>query len=508
MTTTETHAAAAPADGGAQPSRHAHVIVIGGGLAGLAAAIRLRKERCHDFLVLERGDQVGGTWRDNTYPGAACDVPAQLYSYSFAPNPRWTRSFAGQAEIQDYLVAVAHRYRVHDRHVFGCEVRSARWQAEACRWDVETSQGRFTADIVISAFGALCEPALPGIPGIDQFEGDIFHSARWNHDIDLTGRKVAVIGTGASAIQIVPAIAERVGSLEVYQRTSPWILPRMQRRYTTAERLAIRFVPAYQRLMRLAIYWAREAQAVGLARRPALMWPMELLARAKLRMEVRDPALRRRLTPDYRLGCKRILISNDYYPAFRHDHVRLVTEGISEIKSDALVTVDGEVHEADALVLATGFQITDSPTHHRIFGRDGRSLGDVFDTVGRDCYKGTTIANFPNMFFLVGPNTGLGHSSMIFMIESQLNYVADAMATMRRGRIRALEVRQQAQRDFVRMLQHRMSRSVWLRGGCGSWYLDKHGVNSTLWPGFSFEFRQLTRKFDVDAYAVTTGEAA
>jgi cyclohexanone monooxygenase len=371
------------------------VIVIGGGLAGLAAAIRLRKERCHDFLVLERGDQVGGTWRDNTYPGAACDVPSHLYSYSFAPNPHWTRSFSSQPEIQDYIVDVAHRHRVHDRHVFGCDVLSVHWNVDSCRWEMETSKGRFTADVVIAAFGALCEPSVPDIPGIDQFEGDIIHSARWNHETDLTGRKVAVIGTGASAVQIVPSIAARVGQLEVYQRTAPWILPRLERRYTTVERLAFRFVPYYQRLMRLANYWAREAQAVGLTRNPALMWPMELITRAKLRLEVPDPALRRRLTPDYRIGCKRILISNDYYPAFRHDHVRLVTEGISEIKANALVTTDGEVHEADALVLATGFHITDSPTHRRIFGRDGRSLGDVFDVVGRDCYKGTAIANFP-----------------------------------------------------------------------------------------------------------------
>ncbi|WP_052396239.1 NAD(P)/FAD-dependent oxidoreductase, partial [Kutzneria sp. 744] len=336
------------------------VIVIGGGLSGVAAAVRLRREG-HEFLVLERGEQVGGTWRDNTYPGAACDVPSHLYSFSFAPNPAWTRSFSRQGEIQDYIVDVVRRHRLRDNHVFGCEVLSTRWSEADSRWELETSKGRFTADIVVAAFGALCEPARPDIPGIEDFDGTVFHSARWDHDVDLSGKRVAVIGSGASAIQIVPGIADRVGQLEVYQRTPPWILPRMDRRYTAVERFACRRVPFYQRLMRTAIYWAREAQVVGLAKNPLLMLPMELAARAKLRVQVRDRALRRKFTPSYRLGCKRILISNDYYPTFVKRHVRLVTEGIQQVKANALVTADGEVHEADVIVLATGFQIADSP---------------------------------------------------------------------------------------------------------------------------------------------------
>lgn len=492
----------------ADPSRHAHIIVIGGGLAGLAAAIRFRGEGWNDLLVLERGDDVGGTWRDNTYPGAACDVPSHLYSYSFALNPNWTRSFSGQTEIHDYIAGVARRYGVRDKHVFGCEVTSARWIDSTARWELQTSKGRFTADVVVAAFGALCEPALPDIPGIGAFEGHIFHSARWNHEVDLTGKKVAVIGTGASAIQIVPAIAGQVAELQVYQRTAPWVLPRLDRRYSTLERLAHRYFPFYQRLLRSASYWAHEAQAVGLAKSPLLMKPLELLARAKLRREVRDSALRQRLTPDYGIGCKRILLSNTYYSAFQHDHVRLVTAGIAEIGANSLVTTDGVVHDTDAIVLATGFHVTDSPTYRKIFGKDGRSLGEVFDDIGRQCYKGTAIANFPNMFLLVGPNTGLGHNSMIFMIESQVNYVADAIATMKRRRIRSVEVRTEAQEGFARMLQRKLSRSVWNTGGCSSWYLDKHGANTTMWPGFSFEFRRLTRKFDVDAYHISTQGAA
>jgi len=486
------------------PSRHAQVIVIGGGLAGLAAAIRFRAEGWEDFLILERGNDVGGTWRDNTYPGAACDVPSHLYSYSFAPNPNWTRSFSPQPEIQDYIIDVAQRYGVMDRHLSGCEVQSARWIAGDGRWEIQSSQGTFTADILVGAWGALCEPALPDIPGIDKFEGDMFHSARWNHEIDLTGKRVAVIGTGASAIQIVPAIAKTVAELQVYQRTAPWIMPRLDRRYLAAERFAYRRVPGYQRLLRLAMYWAHEGQAVALAKYPVLMRPVELLLKAKLWATIRDPALRRRLTPAYRLGCKRILLSNDYHAAFRHGHVRLETAGISEVRANSIITTDGSAYDADAIIIATGFQVTDSPTYRIIFGRDGRSLGEVFDDVGRQCYKGTTIANFPNMFMLVGPNTGLGHNSMIFMIESQVNYVADAIATMKRRRIRSLEVRTDAQQRFAHMLRHRLSGSVWNTGGCMSWYVDKHGANTTIWPGFSFEFRQMTRKFDVDAYHVST----
>jgi len=290
----------------------------------------------------------------------------------------------------------------------------------------------------------------------------------------------------------------------VYQRTAPWILPRLDRRYLAVERFACRRIPGYQRLMRLAQYWAHEAQAIAFTKTPGLMRPVELLAKARLWFTVRDRALRRRLTPDYRLGCKRILLSNNYHATFRHDHVRLETAGIAEIRASTVVTADGSARDVDAIILATGFQVTDSPTYRLIFGRDGRSLGEVFDDVGRQCYKGTAIANFPNMFILVGPNTGLGHNSMIFMIESQVNYLADAIATMKRRRIRSLEVRTEAQQSFGRMLRRKLSGSVWNTGGCASWYLDKHGANTTIWPGFSFEFRQITRRFDVDAYHVST----
>ncbi|GAA5088096.1 flavin-containing monooxygenase [Nocardia iowensis] len=488
---------------GDRPVRHVKTIIIGSGFAGLGLAIRLSQRGRTDYLVLERGSDVGGTWRDNTYPGAACDVPSHLYSYSFALNPNWSRSFSRQGEIQQYIQGVADKYNVRDKHLFDCDVTGARWNNATTQWEIESTKGSFTADTVVSAVGALCEPALPDIKGINDFQGEIFHSARWNHDADLTGKRVAIIGTGASAIQIVPAIAGKVAQLDVYQRTAPWLLPRLDRPYTKPERLAFKYLPGYQRLSRAAIYAARETQVVGLAKVPALMQAFELLAKAKLHYEVRDPELRAKVTPNFRIGCKRMLISNNYYPALSRDNVDVVTDGIAEVRANSIVTKDGTEREIDALIVATGFHVTDSPTYETIAGRDGRTLSEVFDQIGQQGYKGSTIANFPNMFFLLGPNVGLGHTSMVYMIESQINYVADALATVDRLGLRTVEVRKDVQDEFNADLQRKLGKSVWINGGCASWYLDKHGNNTTLWPDFTFEFRRLTKSFDVDAYETT-----
>ncbi|MCG5434039.1 NAD(P)/FAD-dependent oxidoreductase [Mycobacterium sp. MYCO198283] len=481
--------------------RHVPIIIVGSGFSGLGAAIRLDQAGHRDFLVLERGGDVGGTWRDNTYPGAACDVPSHLYSYSFALNPDWTRSFSSQPEIQSYIRGVAQRYGVLDRHLFHCEVTRAAWHDDEQRWHVQSTAGAFTSDVLIGGVGALAEPSLPDIDGIEGFRGEIFHSARWNHDADLTGKRVAVIGTGASAIQIVPAIVDRVARLDVYQRTAPWLLPRFDRRFTRAERWMFRHVPGATRIARAGIYAARETQVVGLAKQPALMKGFELLSRAKIRAEIKDPELRRKVTPNFRIGCKRMLISNEWYPALDRDHVELVTDGIAKITENAIVSADGTAREVDAIIVATGFHVTDSPTFERICGRDGRSLADTFADGGMRAYKGATVANFPNMFLLVGPNTGLGHSSMVYMIESQLNYVVDAITTMKRRGLRVVEVTREAQDAYNEDLQRRLRGTVWMTGRCASWYLDAHGNNTTLWPDFTFRFRQQTRRFDLPAYA-------
>jgi cyclohexanone monooxygenase len=475
-------------------------LIIGSGFAGLGAAIKLVQQGKNDFLVLERGNDVGGTWRDNTYPGAACDVPSHLYSYSFALNPDWTRSFSKQPEIRSYIESVAAKYKVYDKHVFGAAVESARWNNDTSRWDVTTTKGNFTAKILVSAVGALAEPNLPDIKGIEGFQGEVFHSAQWNHDADLTGKRVAVIGTGASSIQIVPAIAGKVSHLDVYQRTAPWVLPRADREYTKIERFAFKHVPGFQRLSRAGIYATRETQVIGLTKSKLFMKPLELAARRHIATLIKDKSLREKVTPNFQIGCKRMLISNNYYPALDRPNVDLVTDGIAEVRANSIVTKDGTERPIDALVVATGFHVTDSPTFQGIFGKDGRSLAEVFDERGQQGYKGSSVAGFPNMFFLVGPNTGLGHTSMVFMIESQLNYVIDAIDTIDKHEIGIVEVRRDVQDQYNADLQKRMSTTVWMNGGCASWYLDKHGNNTTLWPGFTFDFRRITKHFDLDAY--------
>ncbi|QDQ97252.1 flavin-containing monooxygenase [Tomitella fengzijianii] len=491
------------ADRSAAP-RHVRTLIIGSGFAGLGAAIKLDEAGQGDFLVLERGADVGGTWRDNTYPGAACDVPSQLYSYSFALNPDWSRSFSRQGEIQDYIRTIAERSGVLGRHRFGVEVLGADWDGDAAHWRVQTTDGDYTADAVIAAVGALCEPALPDIKGISGFQGELFHSSQWNHDADLTGKRVAIIGTGASAIQIVPSIAADVAHLDVYQRTAPWVMPRADRRYSPAERFAFRHVPGFQRLARAGVYAMRETQVVGLARVPALLKPLQLAARLHLRRGIKSRALRTKVTPDFTIGCKRMLISNDYYPALDRDDVDVVTDRIREVTAHSIITEDGSERAVDALIVATGFHVTDSPTFEVIRGRSGDSLAETWRRIGMQAYKGTTVAGFPNMFFMVGPNTGLGHSSMVYMIESQINYVVDAVSTMHRRGLATVEVRGDVQDGYNRDLQHQLGPSVWMTGGCASWYLDSHGNNTTLWPGFTFDFRRRTRRFDLDAYHLTT----
>jgi cation diffusion facilitator CzcD-associated flavoprotein CzcO len=489
-----------PMDTSRDTTREVDHLVIGAGFAGLCMAIKLQEDGETDFLVVERGPDVGGTWRDNTYPGAACDVPSQLYSYSFALNPDWSMSFSPQPEIQAYLQRVARESGVLDRFLFDTTLEEARWDATTSRWQVTTSAGIFSARTLISGAGALVEPRLPDIPGIEGFQGEVFHSARWDHDVDLTGKRVAVIGTGASAIQIVPEIAKVVGRLDLYQRTAPYVLPRNDRRYTGLERQLFKRVPGVQKAYREAIYWAREAYVPGFTWQPRLAWPAKRLALRNLANAVEDPELRARLTPDYEIGCKRILISNTYYPALTQDHVDLVTDPITKVTGHGVVTADGVEREVDVLVVATGFHTTDQPISHHVHGRDGRSLADHWAGTGMAAYKGTTVHGFPNYFQIVGPNTGLGHSSMVLMIESQVAYVRDALRTMALNHYATVEPRQDAQDAWNDDLHRRMQRTVWSTGGCASWYLDERGRNTTLWPRTTFTFRSLLSRFDPTAY--------
>ena len=483
-------------------------LVIGAGFAGLCMAIKLDEDGERDVVVLERASDVGGTWRDNTYPGAACDVPSQLYSFSFARNPEWSMSFSPQPEIQAYLQRVARDSGVLDRFRFDTTVHDARWDDERQRWVTTTSAGTYVSRTLISGAGSLVEPRLPDIDGIDSFHGQVFHSARWDHDTDLTGQRVAVIGTGASAIQIVPELGNVAGHLDVYQRTAPWVLPRHDRPYTGLERALFRRLPLLQKVYRAGIYWGRETWVAGFTVEPRVMRLVQRFARLHIARGIADPELRRRVTPDFTLGCKRVLQSNTYYPTLSRDHVDLVTEPIVKVTGDAVVTADGSERPVDVIVVATGFQATDPPISHHIAGRDGRTLAETWAAGGMQAYKGTTVHGFPNYFQIVGPNTGLGHSSMVFVIESQVAYVRDALRQMREGRWAEVDPREEEQRDWNTALQRRMGRTVWNTGGCASWYLDDHGRNTLLWPRTTVTMRRQLTGFDAHAYDVVPARSA
>ena len=490
-----------PSDNGPVP-HHFRIGILGAGFGGLGMAIRLKQTGIDDFVVWERDDEVGGTWWANTYPGCQCDIPSHLYSFSFAPNPEWSRTYPLQPELRRYLRACAERYGVREHIRLRCEVTSAEWDEHEGVWRVETAQGRYTAELLIAAPGFLSEPATPALPGLEDFEGVTFHTARWNHDRDLTGRRVAVIGTGASAIQVVPQIQPIVEHLDVFQRTPPWVMPHRDRPITEVERLVYRRFPALQRAVRTAVYLSRELFVPGFVYRPRLMQLPQRMAQRHLEKQVTGPELRARLKPNYALGCKRILPSNDWYPAITQPNVNVVTAGIDEVRPDGIVTVDGELHAVDTIVFATGFYVTDLRFAKIVRGRDGALMSDVWDG-SPQAYRGTTVAGFPNLFILTGPNTGLGHNSLVYMIEAQLDYLMDALRKMSERGATRVEVRRAAQEAYNEDLQSRMGGTVWNSGGCSSWYIDANGKNTTIWPDFTWRFRAQTRHFDLAAYELT-----
>jgi cation diffusion facilitator CzcD-associated flavoprotein CzcO len=474
------------------------IAIIGTGFAGLGTAIRLKQEGTDDFVVLEKADDVGGTWRENTYPGVQCDVPSHLYSFSFAPNPNWSRTFPLGDEIWDYLRECAVRYGVMPHIRFGEEVQSAVWDDERQRWRIETADDTISAQVLVAGTGPLHEPSMPAVPGLDRFEGKTFHSAEWDHDHDLTGERVAVVGTGASAIQFVPRIQPKVSRMHVFQRTPPWIMPHPDRALSPLEHRIYRALPSAQLAMRAAVYWARETFVLGFMDRRFAKLPQRV-ALKHLRDQVPDPELRRKLTPDYTIGCKRVLLSNDYFPALMQPNVELVNDGIAEVRASSVVTADGSEREVDTIIFGTGFRVTDPPSADLVRGRNGRTLAETWQG-SMEAHLGTTIAGFPNLFFLVGPNTGLGHNSIVFMIESQLNYVLDALRTMEARGAGSIDVRPDVQARYNAAIQKRLRNTVWNAGGCASWYLDHTGRNTTLWPGFTWPFRRLLRRFDADHY--------
>jgi len=495
---TDPPAAAPAAHPGPEPgTQHVRIAIVGSGFSGLGLAIRLRRQGMHDFVVLERGDDVGGTWRDNTYPGCACDVPSHLYSFSFAPNPEWSRTFSAQPEIWAYLRRCARDFGVLPHIRFRHEVTEARWDEAAQRWQVDTTGGRLTAQFLVAAQGGLSEPALPDVEGLGSFRGHAFHSARWDHSVDLRGLRVAVVGTGASAIQFVPRIQPQVSSLHLFQRTPPWIMPHRDRAIRDWERALYRTVPAAQLAVRGGVYLGRESYVLGfMAGRISLG---ERIALRHLQRQVRDPELRRRLTPGYRMGCKRILPSNDWYPAITRPNVEVISAGLQAVRPHSVVGSDGTEREVDAIIFGTGFHVTDMPMAERLRGRDGRSLAQVWDG-SPQAHLGTAVAGFPNLFTMTGPNTGLGHTSVVVMAEAQIDYLLQALRAMEQRGAGAIEVRDDVQRRFNEETQRRLQGTVWNAGGCRSWYLDRHGRNTTIWPGSTLGYRRALRRFEPGEY--------
>ena len=478
------------------------IAIVGSGFSGLGMAIKLKEEGVEDFVVLERDQQVGGTWWANTYPGCGCDVPSHLYSFSFAPNPDWTRTYSKQPEIEAYLQRVAADFGVMEHVRLGTTVTGSRWDDDARRWTVETDRGDVTARVLVSAAGALSEPSTPHIPGLEEFRGHSFHSARWDHDYPLAGRRVAVIGTGASAIQFVPSIAADVARMHVFQRTAPWIMPHSDRAITPRERRLYRRIPALQKLVRGGVYGGRELLVLGFVKQPKLMKLVEKLARKHMERQISDPELRRKVEPGYTIGCKRILPSNAWYPALGRDNVELVTDGIAEVREHSIVTRAGEEIEVDTIIFGTGFHVTDMPVANWVRGRDGRTLADFWKGSPR-AHLGTAVPGFPNLFMLLGPNTGLGHSSMVYMAESQIGYVMEALRETRRRGAQIFEVRPEVVERYNRSIDERMAGTVWSTG-CTSWYLDDTGRNATLWPDFTFRFRRRAARFDPAEYRLDT----
>jgi cation diffusion facilitator CzcD-associated flavoprotein CzcO len=462
--------------------------IIGTGFSGLGAAIALRRAGHLDMVVLERADDVGGTWRDNSYPGCRCDVQSNLYSFSFAPKPDWSETFPSQPELRAYLREVTDRFGLRPVIRFGHEVTEVRWDDPAARWVISTSQGDVRACYVIAGNGFLVEPSVPAIPGIETFTGAVMHSARWDQDWSAAGRRIAVIGTGASAIQIAPEIRPAAQHLTVFQRTPAYVMPHTNRPVRRRERALYTALPVTQRAARALTYWQRELLAIGFVLRPQILARAEIIWRRHMERSITDPRMREQLTPGYRLGCKRVLPSNDFYPALAAGNVALVTEPITEITADAVVTADGTRHPADTIIWATGFHVTDNPMLGKVTGRGGRTLAAAFGQT----YLGTVVPGFPGYFQLTGANTGLGHSSIVYMIESQLAYIIDAIGQMEAA-CGARDVRPDVAAAYNARLQRRLPGTVW-GTGCRSWYLDSAGRNLTLWPGFTFDYRRRTRR--------------
>jgi len=487
--------------------RNFPIAIIGAGFAGIGAAIQLLKAGIDSFTIFERASEIGGTWRDNTYPGAACDVPSHAYSLSFEQNPNWTQRYATSWEIQQYLLGVVEKWKLRDKMRLDTEIVEARFDEAAGAWTLTTSAGdTFRARVVLSGVGGLVDPQYPDIAGLEEFQGDMFHTARWNHDVDLKGKRVSVIGTGASAVQVVPTIAPIVSLLTVFQRTPAWVVAKFDRFYPAWLRKLLSRFPFLLRVSRFFKYWLSEIRG------PIVFIDSKILSKIgvwlsmrNLRRQVQDPELRKKLTPSFQFGCKRVLVSDDYWATFERQNVELVTDPIERIERTGVRTKDGTLHEADAIVLATGYKLGLASAPFRIVGRGGRSLDETWSQ-GAMAYKGMTVAGFPNWFIMMGPNTGPGHTSVLVYTEAQIAHALAAIRKLKAENLKYLDVRQDVMDRYNEGIQKRMKRMVW--SGCKSWYLSPDGVNRSLYPGFATEYVLRTRRLDLRDYEIATWEPA
>ena len=481
------------------------IAIIGAGFAGIATAIRLRQEGITSFTIFERADEIGGTWRDNTYPGAACDVPSHVYSLSFAQSPKWTRRYAPSKEIQDYLLGLVEQWQLRSHLRLGTEIVEARFDEAQGTWTLTTGEGEpVRARVVVSGVDDLIDPKLPDIKGIERFEGELFHTARWNHDYDLMGRRVAVVGTGASAVQVVPSIAGEVDKLSVFQRTPAWVVPKQDHRYTPQQIERLERHPWLLRLSRYAKYWLSEVRGpmvyLDSKRLSAIA---EKGSKMHLEAQVKDPELRRKLTPDFQFGCKRILISDDYWATFERDNVELVTDPIDSIEARGLRTRDGRLHEVDAIVMATGFALGLAAAPFPIVGRGGVTLDEAWKD-GAVAFQGMSVSGFPNWFVLMGPNTGPGHTSVLVFTEAQVSHAIEAIRALRERNLKFVDVKPEVVARWNQKVQGRMGRMVWSTG-CNSWYLSDDHSNHSLYPGPAFEYVVRARHFHDADYELAAG---